>query len=1325
MKNLPPLSEVIKKEIEPKFDFKWLMSKLFTNEGKKKGYLFEPNPPNRHIRIDGIVKDRYPDVNEAVIFQFKWLEASLSGGAISQQIRKSFELLMELKVPFNYYILVTPEDLIEEDRKWLENFRKEYNVRAHHYGNTEIQRLLKLYPAIRKYYYGRHIEGVEDFKLLKEKYKKSTHKSLKDLEFIGLPTAQYQSRDLLKRTELKKIFIPLELKSQGDKKTTKLSQTKEKFNRVVVMGEPGAGKSTFVRHLTLEFCRTPDDEVEPIEDEKIPFIIFLSDFVRMQRAKPSSFNFVDYLKYYAESNLHFKEIDIDFFEAMMSLGQAVIIFDGLDEIVSEQGRIETAREIKMFSDQYPESRIWSTTRSTGYTNDIKLELKKFKHFQLSRVTLEQAKAFVEKWFEVQLPSSNDKQARTEKVKSLISVLEGNVEIQKLSKNPLFLTMMVILHQHDHPVLNDRPKLFEHCLELLLRTWPQKKYHSMGMEGPIEKRGIKYPDQLRLISFLAFHIQNKSHGKVRGLIEEKELLDAFFRVRYDSKRMSEDTAKKDINLFLEHFHERTGLLVEHEKRVKGERIFSFVHLSFLDYLCAYKIANDKSKPWEEHAGFLLKYLGDPTWEEIILQSVYLFFKSYGTSFIDEFYKGAIKILTDRVIPEGWFLLGRAIRDNLILYVGYIERILEEILKQWLGNPSNSAAFQILEEIAKFSRSGNSVLESIIKENIKNNKAERAFASLFLLNTLFAIDSSAINSIENNIDKTNFLSYLPICRGDNLLFKYIFQNLNENYWATFYNSVKDRTLDNLNQILKNEQINEQKLKGYIISCWSKIFSEFYNREHFFSIHCSTLDDNLKIGAIELDFGYAKIFRPLLIFRQFMNMPKGIFIKRISNDFFKDQDRSIEMPSDQHYLERWLNESLSQIFSSFGEKLPANNKFNQNETENITRKSINFGQQFGKIFNLYFNKYVNQDVKEFFYQNLKGDLRRDLTQNLHRYLDIDFNGYLNNYFKRDFDWDFKRGFNKKFRKNMSLNLGASFGRYFGRDLAVDSNKNLSTELNYDFAKYLTNDLDGYFKDLVPDFYEGYKEKLNWRKEEKKKILTEDDCKKIHDLFIAEFDRENLRFIKLFYLYLYDYIFSNKLQISFKAALPKKQASHSQNIITLHKHHLSIINLFMIPFTFNFILSGDLNHFLIHLLADLNIQFVTKEKPDVMIILKAVEEYLDRNPFFFYLLNYTWEFYSTELNCQYQSGNDLDQLKLASFIINAAKLSLITDMPCSGHEWDKILIKAEKSQNPFVKISLTLYRLCNFEDSRFNTESLIEQLEKFKNAHPDYYQLIGFSEV
>ena len=81
-------------------------------------------------------------------------------------------------------------------------------------------------------------------------------------------------------------------------------------------------------------------------------------------------------------------------------------------------------------------------------------------------------------------------------------------------------------------------------------------------------------------------------------------------------------------------------------------------------------------------------------------------------------------------------------------------------------------------------------------------------------------------------------------------------------------------------------------------------------------------------------------------------------------------------------------------------------------------------------------------------------------------------------------------------------------------------------------------------------------------------------------------------------------------------------------------------------------------------------------------------------------------------------------AFVVNAAKASLVAGITPEGDEWAKTLEEAEKSKDPFVQISVTLYKLCNFQDRENNSRLLHRQLDEFKRKHPDYYKLIGFTD-
>jgi hypothetical protein len=184
----------------------------------------------------------------------------------------------------------------------------------------------------------------------------------------------------------------------------------------------------------------------------------------------------------------------------------------------------------------------------------------------------------------------------------------------------------------------------------------------------------------------------------------------------------------------------------------------VHLSFLEYLCAYRIAEDKSKSQADHIAALLEYLEYPAWEEPILLALYLFDRSTGPSFIDAFSAAVLDKLIGASAVNGWLLLGRAVRDNLRLAHEDLRRIIGGILNLWLKGCQEDLAFSILEEMVRFSNEGKNILKSIIMEAVKNKPAEEAFDCVFLYEKLYAIDLPLLEAVAGPLNLKESKGYI---------------------------------------------------------------------------------------------------------------------------------------------------------------------------------------------------------------------------------------------------------------------------------------------------------------------------------------------------------------------------------------------------------------------------------------------------------------------------------------------------------------------------------------------------------------------------------------
>jgi nicotinamide riboside kinase len=1140
--------------------------------------------------------------------------------------------------------------------------------------------LLDEYQSLKKYYYGERVNGVSrSFSDIARQYREQIRNEVKHLQFIGLPTRNYDKRQNMEKTELEKVYIPLDLMADlaGSRRTTS-QRILEKKNNVVVLGDPGTGKSTLAKYLALIHGHE--------EKKQIPFFIPIREYVRERQRRNREFNFIDYLKFVAGDRYGFNDIDRDFFDASLAMGEAIVLFDGLDEVASETGRAEAAKMIEHFASQYPGSTVWVTSRIVGYNVDVKLDEKKFDHYYIAPVTGEQAGRFVEKWYEVQIP--RDKGLRRDHVKSLKDAMKENPGVKRLKTNPLLLTMMTLVHQFEGRLPDDRATLYERCIDLLLRTWQETKYKALGIRNPLEERDLKYNHQMRLLAAAAFYLQQKNQDSQdhdsRGLIEENELKKVLFEARFDEKRMNKEEANEDIDIFLDYIRDRAGLLVEKGRNEKKENLFAFVHLSFLEYLCAYQMVEDRAKSREEHIGQLLEYLGKPSWEEPILLSLRLFSQSTtGDSFIDAFCKAVFEKLETKENDGIWFLLGRAVRDNIDFSTDDIKHITGKVAKIWLSDTGNEAARIILKEIFDFSAKGKEILKEVIEESIKNEQAAKAFSAIFMYDELYQPGPELPGFIEYNNDEDLRAVLLLYPVDAPTLEEYIYKTANERQWFLYYYNAPDQMNYNLDALLK-KRLNPVDLKGYIFSCWSKVLAAFNMRNRFLDMNEPVLEGGQLFHGMRCRFdNHADVLCPLNIFTAFNPYVGEITVPgiRIKNNIgFKER----ESPgfSDASLFSNWLLKFLSHISLTIKNNLANDNYINKRV------------DQFSQDFRRAFGRKITREIKEHF----KRLIDRDFLKNTGQHISVDFIKEI----AHSFTVDFLKGASIGFINDFDLDIGRHLSSEISPALSSLSRQTV-LEICYS-AEKLTNRL----------FHDVYGHDIYWYDFDE----NSEQFRLVYDIYARKFKKGNFPHTEGI-IEKWDKVVLH----DFEMALGGQEEYNFPN-----RFSFSIKNPVMLPVIFRFILTGILSHYAINITTYLHTLFRGKSEKEIEddMIAGAVDEFLRKNPFEFYFVNFAWEYYAEAFSGIFDDGaeDESKELAMACFVMNAARVSLVAGAPLEGKSWERVLKEARKYKNPLVQISLTLYKLCNFQRTEENSILLDKQFARFKREYPDYYRLIGFRE-
>ena len=155
----------------------------------------------------------------------------------------------------------------------------------------------------------------------------------------------------------------------------------ENNSKLMVLGKPGAGKTTFLKHLAIQ-CISDN-----LLTDKVPIFITLKEFAETQEKQSLS----EYI-----NNLFTQgKISIDHIKKLFISGKILWLLDGLDE-VREEDIDRVVRQIQDLFNQYANNRYVVTCRIAAreYT------FEDFTEVEIADFDNNQIEGFITKWFQV-------------------------------------------------------------------------------------------------------------------------------------------------------------------------------------------------------------------------------------------------------------------------------------------------------------------------------------------------------------------------------------------------------------------------------------------------------------------------------------------------------------------------------------------------------------------------------------------------------------------------------------------------------------------------------------------------------------------------------------------------------------------------------------------------------------------------------------------------------------------------------------------------------------------------------------------------------------
>ncbi len=427
--------------------------------------------------------------------------------------------------------------------------------------------------------------------------------------------------------DLAGVYIALDttdrIKEQGEKekereRPLRVLEAAATRKQLVVLGDPGSGKSTFVNHLALCLARHhlyPKCEAkEQLSDwperqlDLLPISIILRDFAAWCGRDDIP---KDCLLLSAFIVFRLKAQNMGFvgrhLEEQLEKGQTLILLDGLDEVGKEQ-REAVRDSIAAFVERYPDCRFIVTCRILSYARPEWQLRGAFSPVTLAPFHEEQIDQFIAAWYAGLL--GNGVVPGREEANSLTASLQTEARrgyLGELASNPLLLTVMAVVHTHRGRLPGSRALLYEECIDILLHRWEQVKAadqrRSSRLRELLEQAGRQQSDLHRILRRLAFEVHGQAGKGQLADISAWQLQKALIRLHPE---MSHDWAAQVVAAV----RERAGLLIE-----RDEDVYTFPHRTFQEYLAGAYLAG-----LGEFSGQAVKLADDPNWHQVILLAV---------------------------------------------------------------------------------------------------------------------------------------------------------------------------------------------------------------------------------------------------------------------------------------------------------------------------------------------------------------------------------------------------------------------------------------------------------------------------------------------------------------------------------------------------------------------------------------------------------------------------------------------------------------------------------------------------------------------------------
>ncbi len=401
----------------------------------------------------------------------------------------------------------------------------------------------------------------------------------------------------------------------------------QKHDGVVLLGDPGAGKTTFLKVLAVALASGQGETLGL--GGRLPILLPLAAYANALAAGDVPLD--RFIARYYEEDRGIRVPLGDLLTQALDEGRALLLLDGLDEVRDTGRRHLVVDRVRDFYSRHRKSgdggnRFVLTSRIVGY-REVRLATEGLVEGTLVDFEEDEIGSFIGKWTAALEKAAGGETGVSrgraeEERRELLAAVRSNPGMRSLAANPLLLTILALMKRQGVALPDRRVELYKTYVETLLKSWNLAR----GLAGR-PGRDVDLVDRMKVLAPLALWMHEVSPGV--GLVKEGDLLR---RLETLCTERGYPDAPRAADEFLEDVRKGSSLLVG-----RGEHQYGFIHLTFQEYLAAVALAWQARKDRAALVETLAAHIGEAPWHEVVLLTVgYL-------GIVDQWEEGASEVV----------------------------------------------------------------------------------------------------------------------------------------------------------------------------------------------------------------------------------------------------------------------------------------------------------------------------------------------------------------------------------------------------------------------------------------------------------------------------------------------------------------------------------------------------------------------------------------------------------------------------------------------------------------------------------------------------------